>query len=140
MTFIDNTIESLESRFLNLPVKNLELISELVDPKQALKKETISILANKYSSFVSDEKLIREAKYLKEIKLQYCILTKLEFAGILSANFEKNLPICSKLGDIYVTASNETANVEREFSKQNLTMTNLRNNLKIANMSHNKEY
>ena len=47
------------------------------------------------------------------------------------------------MGDIYVTASNETANVEREFSKQNLTMTNLRNALKIANMSHkvcNKEY
>ena len=43
---------------------------------------------------------------------------------------------------MHVTASNETANVEREFSKQNLDMTNLRNKLTIASMSQkvcNKE-
>ena len=56
---------------------------------------------------------------------------------------EASLPIISKLGDMYVTASHETANVEREFSKQNLVMTNLRNKLTIASMSQkvcNKEY
>ena len=62
-------------------------------------------------------------------------MTKLECAGIISANYEHMIPISAKLADMYVTASVDTANVEREFSKQNLILTSLRNRTLISNMS-----
>ena len=62
------------------------------------------------------------------------MLNKMGFSGILRENFEASWTIIATLGDMHVTASNETANVEREFSKQNLDMTNLRNKLTIASI------
>ena len=85
----------------------------------------------------------RETKQLKELKAQYSMLNMKDFAGVLSAQFDKLIPNTSKLADMYLTAANDTANVEREFSLQNSVITDRRGSILIDNMSvkvSNKEY
>ena len=97
---IEDTIDAIDTRFVKKSVENLEAISKVVDTKRNIDHETIEHLANKYPSFITIKKFEKEAKCLKELKAQYSMLNKMEFAGILSANFEASLPIIYKLGDM----------------------------------------
>ena len=90
---IEDTVEALDVRFIQRSVENLELISVIVDPKQIVDTTVVKSLADKYPSFVNEEKLQKEMKYLKETKSSFIMLSKLEVAGVLSANYMDLLPL-----------------------------------------------
>ena len=53
---IDDTIDAIDTRFIQKSVENLEAISKVVDIKISLDLETIENLAAKYPSFITINK------------------------------------------------------------------------------------
>ena len=53
---IDNTIDAIDTRFIQKSVENLEASSKVVDIKISLDLETIENLAAKYPSFLTINK------------------------------------------------------------------------------------
>ena len=53
---IDDTIDAIDTRFIQKSVENLEAISKVVDIKISLDLETIKNLAAKYPSFITINK------------------------------------------------------------------------------------
>ena len=53
---IDDTIDAIDTRFIQKSVENLEAISKIVDIKISLDLETMENLAAKYPSFIMSNK------------------------------------------------------------------------------------
>ena len=73
---IDDTIDEIDTRFIQNSIENLEAISKVVDIQISLDLKTIENLAAKYPSFITINKFEKESKCLKEL--------------IMSENFEAN--------------------------------------------------
>ena len=58
---IDDTIDEIDTRFIQNSIENLEAISKVVDIKRSLDLETIEHLAAKYPSFITINKFENES-------------------------------------------------------------------------------
>ena len=136
--FIANLLENLNARFGEEDdiIKSFEILDPKSDLPEKYETEYLQNLATHFSTLVDADDLKSEYKLFQKIKPKYTHLDFESFWREIINKYNEQFPNLTTLGEIYLVIPPTTVQAERGFSRQNLTKTDIRSNLKDTSLNN----